>query len=131
MEDASKIKLLKSVVSQKRSLEEEKRAVSEEMKGYQKEVEEEIMGDGDIGVAKEKYLKILNKEIERKETNAKIKRTNVALEKIIMGEAEYDDNQLTIEDILDGTAEHLSKLNEDDNVTQIDQIDGKSRAAGE
>lgn len=120
MNDKGRIEMLKSVVNQLRAFDEEKKAVNEELHAKQKEIEEEIMSDGKLSVAKKKYLQVLEKERERKELNAKMKRLKVAMEKIIMGEDQYDSDQMTIEDIIDGADEE-----------EEPEIDNKSLAAGE
>ena len=100
MKDEVKIKLLKEAVSQKRQCEEERKAVNETILAKRKEMEEQILEGGTINVAKEKYLEILDNEILRKNNNAKIKRLTGAIEKIITGEGDYDDEQLTLEDFM-------------------------------
>lgn len=100
MKDREKLELLKEVVLQKRNYSEEKKAVNEEIESARKSVEEEIMDGGTLEVAKEKFSLVIRKTIERKDLNAKVKRLDSSIGKIVMGEEEYDDDQMTIDDIL-------------------------------
>lgn len=107
MNDQSKLKLLREAIGKQREFAEEKKALNEEKRQLNTEKDEEIMNGGTISVAKELFLKILKKEAEIKELNAKIKRVGSSIEQIIMGEDEYIDEQVTIEDLIENTYKNV------------------------
>lgn len=106
MNNDSRVDLLRGIIRQERELKEKKKAINEDIKAADLEIREQIVdGDGDdkaFQTMKKIYGKALAKTKDRKELNAKLKRLGGAMEKIIMGEDEYDDCQMTIEDILAG-----------------------------
>lgn len=59
------------------------------------------MDDGVIAKAKKMYTKVMGKLSDRKDYNAQIKRLRSAIEKIIMGEGEFNDSQTTLDDFID------------------------------
>jgi len=106
MKSENRVDLLKGIIVQMRDFKEQKKAINEEKKAAEEGMYEEILneeaGDNLLHNLKTEYSIIVSKIKERKEINAKIKRLDGAMEKIIMGEDEYDDCQMTIDDIMDG-----------------------------
>lgn len=116
MTQDNRVEMLKGIIGQVRDLKEKKKAVNEEIKSIENEMYSGIVeGDRSLEELKTDYSKTLNKVKERKDHNAKIKRLTGAMEKIIMSEAEYDDCQMTIDDIMKGAGEGVEiEVDEDE-----------------
>ena len=97
MTDAKKLELLQEVILRVRKFQEEKKALNEEKKAKQNNVTETIMNSGNIEECRKLVFSIMDIESQVKTLNGKLKRADSAMIDIIMGEGEYDSDQMTIE----------------------------------
>lgn len=99
MNDQKKLETLKEIVLQKKQLERDKKHLGNLIKINDDKIDEEILESGNIENCKSRLLENGGYKIEKKKVGGVIKRSIEMLEDLIMGEGEFNEEQLDIFDV--------------------------------
>ena len=102
MNNNSKIHLLQKLVNKQRDLEEHKKDMNLEKGVYASQMEDRILNSESSWLIKESLLKAQKLETQIKDINKDVNKIKKTIINIIMDEGDFDGDQLTIEDIING-----------------------------